>query len=89
MGDQVLLKLHPYTQSSMVNRPFPKLSYKYFGPYTVEERVGSVAYKMKLPRDSLIHPASGFSHTSSLSRFSTETIYSRFHTCLLQASSAD
>jgi hypothetical protein len=69
MGDQVLLKLHPYTQSSMVNRPFPKLSYKYFGPYTVEERVGLVAYKMKLPRDSLIHPVF---HVSQLKLFTPD-----------------
>ena len=28
VGDQVLLKLQPYTQSSVANRPFPKLAYK-------------------------------------------------------------
>jgi hypothetical protein len=55
VGDQVLLKLQPYAQSSVVNQPFPKLSYKYFGPFTVEEKVGSVAYRLKLPQDSLIH----------------------------------
>ncbi|XP_066396593.1 uncharacterized protein [Miscanthus floridulus] len=35
VGDQVLLKLQPYTQSSAANRPFPKLAYKYYGPYTI------------------------------------------------------
>jgi hypothetical protein len=29
VGDSVLLKLQPYAQSSMVNRPCPKLSYKF------------------------------------------------------------
>jgi hypothetical protein len=37
VGDQVLLKLQPYAQSSLVNRQYPKLSYKYFekpsGPF--------------------------------------------------------
>lgn len=33
VGEQVLLKLQPYAQRSVVNRPFPKLAYKYFGPF--------------------------------------------------------
>jgi hypothetical protein len=56
VGDKVLLKLQPYTHSSVASRPFPKLSYKYFGPYTVMERIGQVAYKLELPSDSHIHP---------------------------------
>ncbi|KAJ1263402.1 hypothetical protein BS78_09G182100 [Paspalum vaginatum] len=56
VGDQVLLKLQPYAQSSLINRPFPKLDFYYFGPYSVLERVGSVAYGLKLPDDCTIHP---------------------------------
>ena len=30
VGDQVLLRLQPYTLSSVASRPFPKLAYKFF-----------------------------------------------------------
>ena len=52
----MLLKLQPYTQSTVASRPYPKLAFKYFGPYTVQERVGSVAYRLQLPEGSMIHP---------------------------------
>jgi hypothetical protein len=40
----------------MVNRPYPKLSYKYFGPYTILEWIGDVAYKLELSVTAKIHP---------------------------------
>jgi hypothetical protein len=39
VGDQVLLKLQPYTQSFVASRPFPKLAYKFFGLYKILERI--------------------------------------------------
>jgi hypothetical protein len=33
------------------------LSYRYFGPYEVEAKVGPITYKLKLPSHSSIHPA--------------------------------
>jgi hypothetical protein len=51
-----LLKLQPYAQSSVANHSFPKLAYKYFGPYTILEKLGSIAYKLQLPNNSSVHP---------------------------------
>jgi hypothetical protein len=52
MGEHVLLKLQPYVQSSLVSRPCPMLAFKYFGPLTMLERIGSVAYRLELPPHS-------------------------------------
>jgi len=46
VGDEVFVKLQPYVQSTLAPRTNQKLSFKYFGPFTILERVGSVAYKL-------------------------------------------
>ncbi|KAK1641653.1 hypothetical protein QYE76_059458 [Lolium multiflorum] len=56
VGDQVFLRLQPYIQSSVVRRANHKLSFKFFGPYAVLERVGQVAYKLLLPESRRVHP---------------------------------
>jgi hypothetical protein len=55
VGEYVLLKLQPYAQSNVVNKPFPKLALKYFGPYRVVEKLGTMAYKLQLPPQSAVH----------------------------------
>ena len=56
MGDMVYLKLQPYVQTSVVVRANHKLVYKYFGPFEILQRVGNVAYKLKLPESAAVHP---------------------------------
>lgn len=56
VGDKVWLKLQPYVQTSVATRTSNKLSFRYFGPYEIESKVGPVAYKMKLPAHSAVHP---------------------------------
>ncbi|XP_026383596.1 uncharacterized protein LOC113279102 [Papaver somniferum] len=55
-GDWVFLKLQPYRQSSVALHKNFKLSAKYYGPFEVIQKVGVVAYKLKFPVGSRIHP---------------------------------
>lgn len=56
IGDFVYVKLQPYRQKSVVGRTNQKISPKYYGPYKVLDRHGTVAYKLELPASSQIHP---------------------------------
>jgi hypothetical protein len=69
VGELVLLKLQPYAQSAMLNRPFPKLAMKFFGPYKIMEKLGSAAYKLELPTDSKVHLVF---HVSQLKQYTAD-----------------
>jgi len=43
-------------QSSLADRANQKLAFKFFGPFRIIERIGSVAYRLELPASSSIHP---------------------------------
>lgn len=50
VGDAVYLRLQPYIQTSVAQRPFQKLAFRYFCPYPVIACVGKVAYKLQCTR---------------------------------------
>ncbi|XP_062099824.1 uncharacterized protein LOC133805673 [Humulus lupulus] len=51
IGDLILVKLQLYQQSTVARRLNSKLCRRYFGPFPVIARAGSVAYKHSLPAD--------------------------------------
>nr|KYP42380.1 Retrotransposable element Tf2 [Cajanus cajan] len=74
VGDLVLVKLQPYRQHSLALRKNQKLGLRYFGPFPIQERIGSVAYKLLLPDYAKLHPVF---HISQLKQFRgvTDVVY--------------
>ena len=54
VSDMVFLHLHPYKQSSLKLKGNQILSPKISSPYTVLQKIGSIAYKLALPPSSHI-----------------------------------
>jgi hypothetical protein len=60
----------------MVNMPFPKIGYRFYGPYSVLEKVEFTAYKLDLPDSSMVHL---MFHISQLKEFTPDynPVYSK------------
>lgn len=56
VGDWVFLKVHPYRPLFLAKRKNEKLAPKFFGMYQNEEKLGIVAYRLRLPNEATIHP---------------------------------
>nr|KYP33360.1 hypothetical protein KK1_045790 [Cajanus cajan] len=56
VGDFVFVKLQPYCQHSIRLMCNQKLGMRYFGPFKVLSRIGTVAYHLELPSHAKIHP---------------------------------
>lgn len=66
VGELVLLKLQPYAQTTVMNRPCPKLAFKFFGPYKIVAQICATAYQLELPEGAQVHPVF---HVSQLKPF--------------------
>ena len=54
-GDLVFVKLQPYKQISARQGLYSKLAKRYYGPFPIIRRVGTVAYELQLPDHAKIH----------------------------------
>ncbi|CAM8899336.1 unnamed protein product [Rhodiola kirilowii] len=55
VGDFVWVRLQPYRQNTLRTRQTTKLAKRFYGPFEITDRIGPVAYRLKLPPTARIH----------------------------------
>lgn len=55
VGDFIHLRLVPYQLQSLAFHAYHKLHLKFYSLYEMFERIGAVAYMLKLPKGTKIH----------------------------------
>jgi hypothetical protein len=55
VGDWVLLRLHQRSAVGITLASPSKLAPRFFGPYQITERIGAMAYRLRLPPKARIH----------------------------------
>lgn len=56
VGDQVFQKLQPYVQTSVAKHANHKLSFKYYGPYSIIAKINPVTYRLEFLANASVHP---------------------------------
>lgn len=56
VGDMVYLKMQPYRLAAFGLRQSLKLTSRFYGPFQVLQKIGMVAYRLRLPAGVKIHP---------------------------------
>ena len=51
-GEWIYLKLRPHAQQTVARRINAKLAARFYGPFRIVSKVGTVAYKLQLPDNS-------------------------------------
>ena len=73
VGDWVYVKLHPYRQRSLATKRNEKLVARFYEPFQVLSKVGTVAYKLAISHTASIHPVF---HVSQLCQATGATLSS-------------
>jgi len=56
VGEKVYLRLRKHLLKAITKKRVSKVAPRYFGSFTILERVGKVAYRLQLPEGTRIHP---------------------------------